>query len=235
MVSVCMATYNGGKYLHEQIDSIINQLDDNDELIISDDGSTDSTVSIIESYKDKRIKLLKNKNHGINSNFENALIHSKGDYICLSDQDDIWLEGKIAFIKKALLDCDLVVHNAEIIDGNGKSKGYDYFSYMHKGNGFWANWWKTRFLGCCMSFNRKLLNDVLPFPRKVVGHDYWIGMLGAAKYKVLFDNTIYLSYRRHGNNASPSAEKSDNSLYYKLFEKRIPILWSIIIRYLHLG
>ena len=235
MISVCMATYNGEKYLREQIDSILIQLENSDELIISDDGSTDSTISIIESYRDKRIKLYINSKHGINNNFENALNHSKGDYICLSDQDDIWKAGKITYIKKALLRFDLVVHNAEIIDGEGNSKGYDYFTYMHKGTGFWANWWKTRFLGCCMSFNRSLLNNALPFPGGIAGHDYWIGMLGAAKYRVLFDNNVFLLYRRHGDNASPSAEISHNSFFYKLFIKRIPILWYIIIRSLKIN
>ncbi len=231
MLSVCMATYNGGRFLHEQLESILSQLEENDELIISDDGSTDNTVSIVESFHDPRIRLLFNEKHGVNNNFENALSHSKGDIICLSDQDDVWRKRKVEFVKKTLQNYDLLVHNAEIVDSNGKSMGYDYFSLMPKSVGFWGNLWKSRFLGCCMAFNRKLLNDALPFPKHAVGHDYWIGMLGAAKYNVLFDKQIFLSYRRHGDNTSTSAEPSDTSWYYRVFEKRLGILCCVASRY----
>jgi len=89
MISVCIATYNGEKYIKEQLDSIINQLDKNDEIIISDDGSSDNTIKIIESYKDGRIVLYKNSFKNVVLNFEFAIDKSKGDYIFLSDQDDI--------------------------------------------------------------------------------------------------------------------------------------------------
>ena len=231
MISVCMATYNGERFLKEQLESILSQLDEHDELIVSDDGSRDNTLSIISSYNDKRIRLLHNTNHGVTHNFENALSSSKGDVICLADQDDVWRPGKIEFVKRTMQKYDLVVHNADVVDGSGNSLGYDYFSLTPQGKGFWGNLWKSRFLGCCMAFNRKLLDDALPFPGLAVGHDYWIGMLGAAKYKVLFDKKIFLSYRRHGNNVSTSAEPSDTSWFYKLFEKRCSILLCVIIRY----
>lgn len=230
MLSVCMATYNGEKYIREQIESIVNQLDKNDELIISDDGSTDSTISIINSFDDKRILLLHNQKHGVNNNFENALNHSKGDCICLSDQDDKWHMGKVEYVKEMLQNYDLIVHNADVVDGNGKSFKYDYFSLMPNGEGFWANLWKSRFLGCCMAFNRKIVNIALPFPSMIAGHDYWIGMIGAAKFRIKFDDSIYLSYRRHGRNLSTSAEKSNTSLFYKIFIKRWAILWCVIVR-----
>ena len=231
MLSVCMATYNGERFIHEQIESILSQLEENDELIISDDGSKDKTISIIKSFNDSRIKLFNNQKHGVNNNFENALTHSKGDYICLSDQDDIWHQGKADFVKRMLLSYDLIVHNAEIVDGTGRSLGYDYFSLTPQGKGFWGNLWKSGFLGCCMAFNRKLLEDALPFPKLIAGHDYWLGMLGAAKYKVLFDKQIFLSYRRHGDNASTSAEPSDTSLFYKIFTKRLAMIYCVATHY----
>lgn len=98
MISVCMACYNGQKYIRQQIDSILSQLKENDELIISDDGSKDLTCEIVLSYHDPRIKLLHNtKEHGFIGNFENALRCAKGDIIFLSDQDDVW--KKIKFRK----------------------------------------------------------------------------------------------------------------------------------------
>lgn len=231
MLSVCMATYNGGRFLREQLESILTQLDENDELIISDDGSIDETLSIISSFDDNRIKLFHNISHGVNQNFENALSHSKGDIICLSDQDDIWRPGKVEFVKSKLQKCDLLIHNAEIVDSKGNSLGYDYFSLVPNNCGFWGNLWKSRFLGCCMAFNRKLLNDALPFPKIIAGHDYWIGMLGSVKYKVLFDKQVFLFYRRHGDNTSTSAEQSNTTWFYKIFKKRLSIVYCVISRY----
>lgn len=229
-ISVCLASYNGEKYIKEQIQSILPQLSISDELIISDDGSKDSTISIIKSFHDERIKLLHNNSHGVNQNFENALRNATGDIILLSDQDDIWLKGKVEYVKKMLTRYNLIVHNANVVDSNGDSLGHDYFSLTPHRTGFWGNLWKSRFLGCCMAFDKKLLNDALPFPKLIVGHDYWIGMLGAAKYDIIFDNKVFLSYRRHGGNFSSSAEVSNNSWYYKFFKKRLLILWCIIVR-----
>ena len=85
MISVCMATFNGEKYIEEQINSILLQLGKEDEIIISDDGSTDNTLDIIRELNDERIKLYQNnKQHGYAHNFENALIHASGDYIFFS-------------------------------------------------------------------------------------------------------------------------------------------------------
>ena len=96
MISVCMATYNGQKYIKEQIDSILCQLGPADELVISDDHSTDLTPDIIKSYDDKRIKFFYNElKKGVTHNFENALLKSKGDILFLADQDDVWLPNKI--------------------------------------------------------------------------------------------------------------------------------------------
>ncbi len=96
MISVCMATYNGEKYIERQLDSILAQLKENDELIISDDGSTDRTAEILARYgTDKRIRILHGSFHSPIYNFENAIKQAQGDYIFMADQDDIWLPGRI--------------------------------------------------------------------------------------------------------------------------------------------
>lgn len=103
MISVCIATYNGGKYIKEQLDSILFQLGKDDEVIISDDSSTDDTLSILESYHDERIVILTNqKFHSPVYNFENALKSAKGDFIFLSDQDDIWEPTKVEVMLDSL-------------------------------------------------------------------------------------------------------------------------------------
>ena len=91
--SVCMATYNGEKYIAAQIISILAQIGPDDELIISDDGSTDKTVEIIKTFRDPRIKLY--QDHVFRDpikNFQHALTKSSGRYIFLADQDDVWME-----------------------------------------------------------------------------------------------------------------------------------------------
>ena len=138
MISVCMATYNGECFLKEQIDSILPQLSQEDELIISDDGSTDRTLEIIASYKDERIKVFNHEKTGnkyyptlkvcySTSNFENALNQAKGDYIFLSDQDDVWEKNKINESLELLKKYDYVIHNLSLIDENGNVLKEKYY------------------------------------------------------------------------------------------------------------
>lgn len=231
MISVCIATYNGGSFIKEQIESILRQLSFDDEIIISDDGSKDNTLEIIESLNDGRIKIFINLGkHGFIGNFENALKQAHGDYIFLSDQDDVWKPNKIECVMSYLNRYDLVVHDAEIIDGKGYSLGKTYYSTMHNKSNFIANLYSTRFLGCCMAFTKKVKDKCLPIPRGVVGHDYWIGMYANLKFKTIFINDILIGYRRHGNNLSPCSGKSKTSIFYKIFIKRIPLLWYLLIR-----
>ena len=231
MVSVCIATYNGEKYLRIQLESILSQLGRDDEVIISDDGSKDNTVAIIESFNDYRIHIYKNNNsHGFVGNFENALNHAEGDYIFLSDQDDIWLANKVSTILPLFKTYDLIVHDAEIVNGDGMSLNKNYFSTLHNGHGFLKNLYKSRFLGCCMAFTKDVKEACLPFPKDIVAHDYWIGMYSLLKFKVTFIDDILLKYRRHGDNVSSSSEKSTNTLFYKLFTKRFVLLCDILKR-----
>ena len=141
-ISVCLATYNGEKFLKEQLDSILNQLESDDELIISDDGSKDKTLEIIRAYKDQRIRIFRNMNkHGVVFNFENAIQKSSGNIILLCDQDDVWFPNKVKVLTKELEEFDFVVHNALLVDENGKSLNQDFFSFRKNSYGYWANLW----------------------------------------------------------------------------------------------
>lgn len=233
MISVCMACYNGQKYIRQQIDSIVSQLKENDELIISDDGSKDLTCEIVLSYHDPRIKLLHNtKEHGFIGNFENALRCAKGDIIFLSDQDDVWKKDKVQKVSRQLEKYKMVVHDAELINGDGDSLGKRYYECLHSKTSFIANFWKSRWLGCCMAFRKEVLMYCLPFPSHTVAHDYWIGMMGMLKFEVKFMPDVLMYYRRHGGNASPSSEKSHETLIYKLVKKRLWLLIKIVERFL---
>lgn len=103
MISVCVATYNGEMYIRQQLQSILCQLADSDEVIISDDGSTDGTLTVIREINDKRIRLIDGpRRQSPTLNFENALRQAKGDHIFLSDQDDVWKPEKVAVCMKWL-------------------------------------------------------------------------------------------------------------------------------------
>lgn len=235
--SICMAVYNGEKFILPQITSILSQLSNEDELIISDDGSSDKTISIIKGINDPRIKIIFNKKkHGFISNFENALNNATGKYIFLSDQDDIWENKKLEVCIKQLQKYKLIVHDALLINQDEKTLGKHYFDTLHQHSSFLYNLYKTRFLGCCMAFRSEILQECLPFPKKIVAHDYWIGMYTLFKYPkdIYFFNESLVQYRRHGNNVSSSSEKSNNSLFYKIITKRYNILISIYKRYLRM-
>ena len=226
IISVCIAAFNGANYIREQVMSVLPQLSEDDEVVVSDDGSTDDTVEILESINDRRIKISQNEGkHGFIWNFENALKEAKGDVIFLCDQDDIWKPEKVKVALQALKDHDIVLHDAEIIDKDGVKTGILYSDGLHKRQGFWSNLWKTRWLGCCMAFRRNVLEYALPFPSHLVGHDGWISVVGLARFDYYYIPDVLMWYRRHGDNASTASERSESSLYYMLSQKR---LWSVI-------
>lgn len=201
-----MATYNGSKYLCNQIESILSQLDKYDELIIVDDHSSDDTVQIIKNFTDQRIKLFVNqKNIGVSHTFNEALMRSKGQLIFLSDQDDIWYPNKVEFVSKYFKqnNVDLLVHNARILDFKKKST-ITLFELINNKDGLFRNIYSNTFTGCCMVFNRSVLNKSLPIPIKNgIYHDAWIGINAKLfLYRVIFIDKILIDYRRHSSNLS---------------------------------
>lgn len=217
MISVCMATYNGGKYLKEQVDSILCQLSEQDELIVSDDKSSDNTLSVLRSFADDRIKIFEGPCCGLTYNFENAICHSKGEYIFLSDQDDVWEPHKVKRMMEALQTVDLVVSDAWIADKDAQSTGQSLYDLNTPHRGFLRTVYHTSYVGCCTAFRRTILKKLLPFPPHIVMHDYWIGQVADMFYTTTFIPDKLIRYRRHGNNTSAlTTNKSPLSLRQKL-------------------
>lgn len=226
MISVCMATYNGAKYIKEQVDSILAQLSYDDELIVSDDGSTDNTLDILRSYNDKRIIIYSNDNRkSIVGNFENAIKHSQGEYIFLSDQDDVWLEGKVEKCVAALQHADLVLHDAIVWNGV-EIINESFFRLRNAKKGYINNLIKNSYIGCCIAFKKNLKSKILPFPN-VAMHDIYIGLIAERYFKTTFIYESLLLYRRHGANASQTSEKSTYSLYFKLKYRLKMLLYTV--------
>ncbi len=228
-ISVCIASYNGEKYILRQLRSILCQLSDEDEVIISDDNSSDSTFSIVNSIGDHRIKISHNTgNSGPVGNFEQAFKMASGDYIYVADQDDIWDQDKIETTKNLLLSYDLILTDCTVVDTIGTILSQSFFEKRGSRPGFWYNFYKNSYMGCCMAFRREVLEYALPFPKKIHMHDWWIGLLVEAKGKVFFYNKSTIQYVRHGNNASPTGERGYNVV--KRFVNRLFILYYIAKR-----
>ena len=226
-----MATYNGARFIREQIDSILPQLGAEDELIVSDDGSTDGTLGILAEYAaaDARVKVLHHEKnpayakikHSRNfyyatDNFENALRQAKGDYIFLADQDDVWRNDKVGKIVELLKNVDSVMHNYQIIDENSKVVKVMSFSNKCLSNSLMHNLMQTPFLGCCMAFNRKVLNAVLPFPKKLIAHDLWIGCIMCKLFTFAVSDESLVNHRLHSANTSNVGKKSKNPFFWKI-------------------
>ncbi|HLP04543.1 MAG TPA: glycosyltransferase family 2 protein [Paludibacter sp.] len=224
MISVCLASYNGEKYIKEQINSILAQLCDQDELIISDDGSDDRTLEIIQEFGDLRIKMFQNNGiHGYTHNFENALIHASGDYIFFSDQDDVWLPGKINKMLPYLKDDVLVFSDAFITNENLEVLGKisDWRKYK---KGYIRNLYKNIYTGCTCAFTKKIKDYTLPFPvTKFIMHDNWIGLLCELKFKVVYLDEALIWHRRHNDNTSSMTNKSNRTIMF-MFKYRFLLL-----------
>ncbi len=231
MISVCIATHNGAHYIKEQIGSILCQLEINDEIIISDDGSTDNTIDILLAFNDKRIKIhfykqpvkSKHSHTYVCRNFENALKYAKGEYIFLADQDDWWMPNKVEKCVAALTNNILVVHQAEVCDRSLNFKGM----LMYEDNFVFKNYLSLRrgkYYGCTLAFRKELLDYVLPFPMKLILHDQWIGCMAELKGDVYYERVPLIKYRLHGDNTSGGP--STNSLFFQV--------WYRIYMFIHL-
>jgi len=204
-----MATYNGEKYIIQQLSSILSQLGENDEVVISDDSSTDATLTSVRELNDPRIRIFaNNKFHGPIYNFEFCLTKVSGDIIFLADQDDIWLSGKVSHIMEVFSnnpEVTLVASDAQIINATGAIIADTFYPAGVKfTSSVLGNIVKNRFLGCSLAMRRRMLSIVLPFPRRLPMHDSWLGIMNLIFGKVHFIKTPLLAYRRHEGNFSPS-------------------------------
>lgn len=226
-VSVAMATYNGEKYIKEQIDSILCQLGNKDELIISDDGSNDETLKIINSYEDTRIKLINGPHRGVKQNFANAIKECTGKYIFLSDQDDIWDRKKIEKVFNIFEEkkCLCVVHDCTVFDSDSKDIIYEsFYKFRNSKKGIIRNIWKNSYIGCCMAFDSKMKKYILPIPNDIEMHDQWIGILCEKKGESIFIDDKLIRYRRHNDNVS----EMKHHPVMKMIKNRIYFVWRIL-------
>lgn len=229
--SVCICSYNGEKFIQEQLNSILNQIGKKDEVIIIDDCSTDKTVRLIEQYKDMRINLIINKkNLGPIKTFEKAIKFSKNEIIFLSDQDDIWIEGRFELMKNKLLNSDafLLSSNSIFIDKYNEPIKFEIDGVFEKDSKNYKKniidifVGKTNYYSCLMAFKRDFINLILPIPTYVESNCLWFAMCANLTNKNLHIEAVTLKRRIHENNFSLKPRK----LILKIFS-RIKLLIQI--------
>lgn len=237
MNTVCIATYNGEKYIGEQLRSILIQLHPDDEVIVSDDDSTDNTLGVVEAIGDERVRVLHSHCHNVKGNFVNALEHAQGDVIFLSDQDDVWIDGKYERCINELEQVDLVCTNSMVTDERLNIINSNFFSVYHSGRGIIKNVLNNTYYGSCMAFRRALLKVAMPIPPTMeIGHDIWLGIVAEMTGKTLFVNEPYLLYRRHiGTSTSTSSllDRSKRPLWRKVWSRVVVLYYVCKFRIQH--
>lgn len=205
-ISVALAAYKGEQYIAGQLESILLQLGENDEVIVSDDYPAGKTRDIVleMASADKRIRYIEGPGKGVVKNFENAMLGCTGDVIFLSDQDDIWLPGKVESVMNEIRNgAQLVLHDASVADADLNITDESYFSSHSSNTSFFGNIIRNSFVGCCMAFTRELMTQAMPFPEKLPMHDWWIALVALKKKRktVMLRNPLIL-WRRHGDNVT---------------------------------
>lgn len=210
--TILMTTYNGEQFIEKQLESILKNMSLLDELIISDDNSSDNTIIILEEFikknKNRKIKLLSGPNSGLIKNYifllQYAKKHSKNDFIVLCDQDDIWALNKLDAVDSYLhqQNIHLVLHDAYIIDEFNNIINNSFFKLRNSKQGIIKNIIKNSYIGCCMAFKKECLDYLLPIPYSIPMHDQWIGLMCEINGNVKFLNEKLIYYRRHSSNSS---------------------------------
>ena len=231
-LSVCIATYNGALHIKTQVDSILKQLGAHDQVVIVDDASTDSTVSILDEFMDHRIEIYRNEsNIGSALTFNRALHMARGQLIFMSDQDDIWIDDKVKIITDIFLkqNVDLIIHDARVVSGEHVVYS-SLFMHNRSGPGIFKNLLSNTYTGCCMAFKRDVLKKVLPMsPRIGLGHDAWIGILSEFyNFRTMFIEEKLIDFNRHEFNASSMKRRSILLIIRDRINFLYALIWHII-------
>jgi glycosyltransferase involved in cell wall biosynthesis len=214
MISIALITYNGKKYIKEQLDSILAQSIHDFELIICDDCSTDSTLSILQEYaqKDKRIKIYRNeKNLGFLRNIEKTIKLCNREFIALADQDDVWEKEHLQILHSNIGENFLVCGDSLLVDEKNNSLDLRFSKMFHKMDaGTLKNdehflrllVMENIFQGAAMMFCKKFSDIALPFPDEIKYHDLWLALCAMALEKFVYIPEIVTRHRSHSGNAS---------------------------------
>lgn len=237
MVEILLATYNGEKYIRQQLDSILNQTYKDFKILIRDDGSTDKTKDIIGEYQvnfPDKIKIIKDdlKCGSSASNFMRLMEESNADYVMFSDQDDFWLpfkiekslenikyiEEKIGSDKPILAYGNYVITDSNLRELEHNDKKNQIYKHYNDLNHLLVQNYVT---GCLMIINRALCQKAGKFDTKILMHDHWLALVGSIYGEVYHFNIDVMYYRQHSNNVVGAVNvKSFKYRISKFFDKK---------------
>ncbi len=216
MITILMATYQGEKYLREQLDSILNQTEQDWRLEICDDGSKDATVAIAEEYAarypEKIVVHRNEENRGSTKNFLAMLVAAEGDYIMFADQDDIWHADKLQRTLHRMKQLErrygktvpaLVCTDAVVVDEQGGLLQPSFTQLQHfdmRRRTLPHLLMENLCIGCTTMLNRALVKLVDTLPEQARYHDWWVALIAAAFGHISYLAVPTLDYRQHGNN-----------------------------------
>ncbi|MGN6502874.1 MAG: glycosyltransferase family 2 protein [Pseudolysinimonas sp.] len=238
MISVVLCTHNGARFVGEQVESILRQVPAPGELVLGDDASTDDTVAIVERLAAEHGVALVLRRHetalGVRDNFADALAHASGDLIALSDQDDIWHDGKLAQLEAAFAaDPQLLLAHtdARLVDAGGDPTGLTLLQALEAtpteraglehGDAFATLLRRNLVTGATVMIRRRLLDAAVPFARDWV-HDEWLAAIAAATGTLRLLPEPLIDYRQHGGNQIGARRPSMRDRWRKLREPREP-------------
>jgi len=240
LVEILISTYNGEKYLKAQLNSIFKQDYTNWRLLIRDDGSTDSTLSILNDYVQKhpdKIQLLNDTegNIGYSNSFSKLLKQSSANYVMYCDQDDYWYPCKISSMLSVMLEeearlpakAHMVFSDLEVADSELKVNSPSFLRLMRYSSrkDMQIFFLKNYAPGCNLLFNRILIQSALKTDNVINLHDHWLLMVCSSVGEVSFINKPLMRYRMHANNAIGFIEQ------HSTFIKRVSLSIKSIVKY----
>jgi glycosyltransferase involved in cell wall biosynthesis len=219
LVSVCMATYNGARYVEAQLRSILSELEPGDEVVVVDDASTDETVAVVEAIDDPRIRLHREpRNEGYVRTFEKAMTRARGDVVMLADQDDVWVPGRRRVLLDAATASGVAASNLVLLESGAPLRSpitrRPWRLRSSQSSHALRNEWRILagvipYFGCAMAVRRDVLARVLPFPVFLTeSHDLWIATVANDARSMQHVDEDTVGRRLHDENASTSRPRS---------------------------
>jgi glycosyltransferase involved in cell wall biosynthesis len=220
LVSIALATFNGEKYLQHQLESLIEQDYSNFEIVVSDDGSTDTTRDILEGYasRDRRIRLLPpHENLGIIQNFAHCFSSCRGDLISPCDQDDVWHPYKTRRLVEAMGDALLIYSNSQLVDDQGQPTGQTLADTLNmiEGNDPRPFLFSNSVLGHAMMFRKHILRNHGALTN--VPHDWWLAFVASSLGQIAYLDEVLVDYRRHDASITKAASTENTAMQRKKF------------------
>lgn len=226
-VSFVLASFNGALHVEAQVRSILKALGPDDEIVVSDDGSTDQTLEILHAIGDDRVRYAPPGQHlGYQRNFQRAIAASRGRYIFFSDQDDICLPARVPKSLDALSRCDCVCGDAIVVDQDLNEIASSFFALRKARFGALSLFLRPAVIGATMACRREFVIANLPFPRDVP-HDMWLSIRATLHGRLCAESGPFILYRRHEKALSATGTTTRRNLH-RILAERIRLLAALV-------